>query len=151
MQSLFTDEGLQGIHKRISQLSPDSPARWGKMNVGQMLAHCQAPLNVGIGSHALGKYNFILRAIGRMVKKSLVKDETPYKKNQPTDKSFVVADSRNFDAEKAKLIDSVNKFSTAGKQGSLGGNHPFFGKMTLEEWDRLQWKHLDHHLRQFGA
>ena len=29
--------------------------------------------------------------------------------------------------------------------------HPFFGRMTGEEWDRLLWKHLDHHLRQFGV
>ena len=151
MQSLFTDEGLQGIHKRIGQLSPDSQAQWGKMNVGQMLAHCQAPLNVGIGTHALGTYNFFMRLIGRMVKNQLVKDEKPYKKSQPTDKSFVVSDSRDFEAEKAKLIDSVNGFSSAGKQGRLGGKHPFFGNMTLEEWDRLQWKHLDHHLRQFGG
>ena len=151
MQSLFTEEGVLGIKARISQLGPDSPAQWGKMNVSQMLAHCQAPLNVGLGIHPLGKYNFIIRAIGRMVKKSLVKDEKPYKKNQPTDKSFIIADNKDFEAEKAKLWEAVDKFSQAGKQGRLGGNHPFFGSMTLDEWDRLQWKHLDHHLRQFGG
>ncbi len=29
--------------------------------------------------------------------------------------------------------------------------HPFFGNLNSEEWDTLNWKHLDHHLRQFGV
>jgi hypothetical protein len=29
--------------------------------------------------------------------------------------------------------------------------HPMFGKMTADQWGRSMWKHLDHHLRQFGV
>ena len=151
MNSLFSDEGVRQLKYRITTLKPDSKGQWGKMDVAQMLAHCQAPLNVGIGGHELPKYNFFLRAIGRMVKNKLVKDDKPFKHSQPTDKSFVVGDKRDFEIEKTKLMEAVDKFSALGKSGKLKGAHPFFGKLSQAEWDKLQWKHLDHHLRQFGA
>ena len=151
MESIFNESGVTNIIARIDKLTPESKAQWGKMNVAQMLAHSQAPLNVGLGKHPLGKYNFIIRAIGRMVKNKLVKDETPFKKSQPTDKSFVVADAKEFKDEQAKLKDAVKQFSSVGKAGKLVGQHPFFGALSHDEWDKLQWKHLDHHLRQFGV
>lgn len=151
MNSLFSDEGVRQLKYRITTLKPDVKGQWGKMTVAQMLAHCQAPLNVGLGVHTLPKYNFFIRAIGNMVKKKLVKDDTPFKHGQPTDKSFVVGDDRDFETEKGKLMETIDKFSAMGKAGKLKDAHPFFGKLSQEEWDKLQWKHLDHHLRQFGA
>lgn len=151
MQSLFNDTGVAHFTDRIDRLSPGAPAQWGKMNVSQMLAHCQAPLNVGLGTHELPKYGFFMRFIGNMVKKSLLKNEQPYKKNQPTDKSFMVADVREFNSEKEKLKTAVQAFSAKGRSGSLAEKHPFFGTLSNAEWDVLQAKHLDHHLRQFGG
>lgn len=151
MSSLFTNEGTAQLRQRIDTLTPDSQRKWGTMNVSQMLAHCQAPLNVGIGTHPLGKYNFFIKMIGKMVKKSLMKDDKPFKQNQPTDKSFVVADVRGFEEEKQKLVSSIDTFASMGRNNQLQENHPFFGPLTPAEWDKLQWKHLDHHLRQFGA
>lgn len=151
MNSLFTNEGVAQIRQRIDTLTPASQRQWGKMDVSQMLAHCQAPLNVGNGLHALGKYNFLMRFVGRQVKKMLVKDDRPYKQNQPTDKSFVAAGPRQFEAEKKKLLEALNTFSAKGRNNQLSAAHPFFGALTHQEWDKMQWKHLDHHLRQFGA
>lgn len=151
MESIFTDNGVANIISRLNQLSPASQAQWGKMNVAQMLAHCQPPLKVGHGEHQLGQYNFIIRLLGRMVKRQMVKDEKPFKKNQPTDKSFVVSDTRDFEREKQQLKDAIQQFSAVGRAGKLRGEHPFFGKLSQKEWDMMQWKHLDHHLRQFGV
>jgi hypothetical protein len=151
LPSLFTSEGLAFYQRRIDQLTPATAALWGKMNVSQMLAHCQAPLNVAVGRHELPKYNFLLKLVGKMVRNQLIKDETPFKKNQPTDKSFVRADERDFSKEKELLKESLARFSAAGKSKQLPGEHPFFGKLNLEQWDRLQYKHIDHHLRQFGV
>ena len=151
MESIFTDAGIASIVQRIDRLSPTVPAQWGKMNVAQMLAHCQPVLKVGLNDHNLPKYNFMLRAIGRMVKKSLLKNELPYKRNQPTDKSFKIADARDFDTEKSKLKAALNDFSSAGRASQLIGDHPFFGTLSHSDWDKMQWKHLDHHLRQFGV
>ncbi len=151
MQSLFNDSGLAHFNDRIDRLRPDSAGLWGKMNVSQMLAHCQAPLNVGTGSHQLPKYNFLMRFVGNMVRKSLLKNDAPFKHNQPTDKSFIATGEHSFDTEKAKLKESIRSFSEKGRAGSLNEQHPFFGHLSQNDWDRLQTKHLDHHLRQFGV
>jgi hypothetical protein len=85
-----------------------------------------------------------------MAKKKLMAD-APFKKNLPTAKSFLVKDERNFQAEKNKLLQLVDRFITQGESALTKEPHPFFGKLTTNEWDILQWKHLDHHLRQFGV
>ena len=69
----------------------------------------------------------------------------------PTDNSFLVVDQRNFEKEKARLIELVTQFSTGGEAKCTTHPHPFFGKVTPHEWGAGMYKHLDHHLRQFGV
>ena len=57
----------------------------------------------------------------------------------------------DFEQAKSELIEKVLKFSTLGPKVIANHKHPFFGEMTNEEWDLLQWKHLNHHLNQFGV
>jgi hypothetical protein len=149
MNYLFDEQESSNIISRINQLSPQSKANWGKMNVAQMLAHCQAPLQVAMGETTL-KRNLFGLLFGKMAKKTVVGDK-PYKKGLPTAPSFVIKDERNFDAEKEKLIQLVAKFSSGGQACLIKDPHPFFGSMTAHEWDKSQWKHLDHHLQQFGV
>ncbi len=144
--NLFVAATKQDIINRINKLSPQSQAQWGKMNVAQMLAHCQMPLGVATGKHKL-KSNFLLSLLGPFFKSKLFNDE-PFKRNLPTDKSFIIANPQEFEKEKQHLIDMINSFS----QNSMSGEkHPFFGRLTNEEWSKGTWKHLDHHLNQFGV
>ena len=53
--------------------------------------------------------------------------------------------------EKKILLSYIDRFLAIGPEVIANKKHPFFGELTFEEWDKLQWKHLDHHLRQFGA
>jgi hypothetical protein len=149
MTYLFDKQRADEILARINKLTPDTPAKWGKMNVSQMLAHCQAPLAVAMGDHKLQR-NLLGLLFGRLAKKKLVGDK-PYARNLPTTPSFVVKDNRNFTEEKAKLLEMIRKFSTGGPDILIKTPHPFFGPLTVEEWDKCQWKHLDHHLQQFGV
>ena len=87
---------------------------------------------------------------GRIAKKKL-SGEKQWGKNMPTDKNFVVTEQRNFEDEKERLISLVQQFAQSGPAGISKETHPFFGKLTVDEWDKLMWNHLDHHLRQFGA
>ncbi len=149
MTSLFTTGDRNKILARIEKLQPDSPALWGKMNSRQMLKHCQTPLKVALGEMTL-KQTFIGLLFGKMAKKSLLK-AGPFAHNLPTAPEFKVRETHPvFEREKAELIALIQKFGEEGPQ-SQRGKHPFFGAMTEEEWDILQWKHLDHHLRQFGV
>lgn len=148
MPSLFNPTDTQDIINRIQKLSPDSKAQWGRMNVSQMLSHCTGPLNVATGALKL-KQNWLGKLFGPMVKRKMLGAE-PLGRNTPTAPEFVRRGAHEFEAEQQNLISLVQAFSKNGPAGLSKDPHPFFGKMAVEEWDVLNWKHLDHHLRQFG-
>ena len=146
VKNLFDTTVKQEIIDRINKLTPQSQRQWGKMDAAQMLAHCQMPLGVAVGKHKL-KRNFFLSLIGPLFKKQLYNDK-PFKRSLPTDKSFIMTDPKDFKKEKEGLLQMINSFSETTMSDEP---HPFFGKLTKEEWSKGTWKHLDHHLQQFGV
>ena len=146
VKNLFDPEVKKDIINRINKLTPETQRQWGKMDVAQMLAHCQMPMGVAIGRHKL-KRNFLLSLLGPFFKKQLY-DEKPFKRSLPTDKSFIKSDPRDFAIEKEKLLSMINDFT---EENMIDEKHPFFGKLTKEQWSKGTWKHLDHHLAQFGV
>lgn len=148
MPSLFDPEESTAILDRIKKLNPASRRQWGVMLVDQMLAHTQQPLRVALGELKL-KRGLLGRVMGPYFKRRILTKGFP--QNSPTAKAFRVSDHRQFEEERKKLTALVQRFTALGPAGVSQEPHPFFGPMTAEEWDRLQWLHLDHHLRQFGA
>lgn len=149
MNTLFNPSDVSEILERIEKLTPDSERQWGKMNVSQMLAHCNKSVETAMGQNFM-KRLFIGRIIGTLFKSKVVGDK-PFGKNSPTDKSYIFPDNCNFEEEKSKVTVSIKKFSEGGPSQCTTYPHPFFGRFTPEEWAVFQWKHLDHHLRQFGV
>ena len=149
MKSLFDAAENASALERIQSLSKDSKPEWGKMGPAQMQAHCCVGFEVATGKTQL-KPMFMGRLIGRFVKKSALNPK-PFKHGLPTAPDFIVKDERDFDQEHARLTELVREFAAKGPAGLTSEPHPFFGKMSQEDWDLLMWKHLDHHLRQFGA
>ena len=149
MKSIFNPQDNQDIINRINNLSPESKALWGKMTVDQMLSHCQAPIDVAFGTLPL-KANFVMQMLGKMLKSKILKSPE-FKKNSPTAPSFVRTKNYNFQKTREELIEKVKKFASEEHSSIKNKTHPFFGKMTYEEWDRLHYMHLDHHLRQFNC
>ena len=123
---------------------------WGKMNVSQMLAHCQVPLRAAYGE-VKTKRGLIGILFGGMAKKKYITKDLPFEHNLPTDGTFIMTTPKEFSEEKSKLIPLIQRFTEQGASGITTEPHPFFGKLSADDWDRLQAKHLDHHLRQFGA
>lgn len=149
MQNLFDKPVYTETVERIKKLSPDATAQWGKMNVSQMLAHCKEAFKVPLTEKKIPRA-FLGLLMGWMIKSKLYNDE-PWKKNLPTAPNFIIKDERNFETEKNALQELVNKFHSAGPTGISKYPHPFFGKFTPEQWGMSMYKHLDHHLRQFGV
>lgn len=149
MNSLFDAAGAAAIVRRIQGLRPGQKAQWGKMDVAQMLAHSQVGLKVALGD-LRPKRAMIGILFGRLAKRQLASPK-PIGKNLPTGPEFRIRDARDFAREQAGLVALVQRFQQGGPAALAQGPHPFFGVLTTSEWDTLQWKHLDHHLRQFGA
>lgn len=147
--SLFDKAENQAVLARIRKLRNDTQPLWGTMDVAKMCAHCQVALRVAMGETRL-KRGLIGVLFGRLALKSLMKP-APFKKNMPTAPEFRIASARAFETERDELVRLVEAFAAKGPGGLIPGPHPFFGEMTTEQWDTLQWKHLDHHLNQFGV
>jgi len=149
MPTLIEAADRARVLKRLSSLQPSSARRWGKMNPGQMLAHCAVALEVACGDMVM-KQRLLGRLLSPFVKGSVL-GEKEMRHNAPTDPTFRIVDDRNFDAERARLSFLVEKFHRRGEMAADGTVHSFFGRLTGDEWGRLMYKHLDHHLRQFNA
>ena len=149
MKNLFDAIAFNEITERMNRLSPNSTAQWGKMKVAQMLAHCKEAFKVPLSERKIPRM-FMGRLMGWMMKTKLYND-SPWKKNLPTAPDFKIKDERDFNREKLELMNLVNKFHSAGPSGISKYPHPFFGKFTPEQWGMSMYKHLDHHLRQFGV
>jgi hypothetical protein len=150
MINLFDNATLQEVKGRISQLSPDSSARWGKMNVSQMLAHCSVGMETATGQQKPPRV-LIGRILGPIIKPLALRNDDPMKKNSPTAPIFIIEGEREFHAEQAKLIDLVERFGAAGAPCCTDHPHAFFGRLKPDQWAILMYKHVDHHLRQFGV
>lgn len=149
MKNLFHPGVREEIIERIKSLQPDSTPLWGKMNTAQMQAHCIRPLALVMGEAEAKPAGFIMRLLGKMIKRTLL-SEKPYKHNLRTDPTFLTSASEfDFTETQQQLLEAVERF--VSKQDVLADFvHPLFGKLTKDEWGRSQYKHLDHHLQQFG-
>jgi hypothetical protein len=150
MKSLFDAVIATEIKKRIARLEPTSQRQWGKMNAAQAMAHCATAMEWAVGDSFVPRM-FVGRILGPLAKSKVLKDEVPMGRNAPTAKSLVVADERDLEKERQRLCALVERFSEGGPQACTEHAHTFFGPLTPEEWARLMYKHLDHHLRQFGV
>lgn len=147
VKNLLQPEVKEEIIIRINSLTQQSKRQWGKMDVAQMLAHVQVPVGVALGKNTV-KGNPVMRLILPLFKKKLY-DESEWKQGLPTDKTFVMTGTvKDFEKEKVKLLEMINQFT---ETNLVNEKHPVFGKLTKEQWAKATWKHLDHHLRQFGA
>lgn len=150
MKNLFDAERAAEIKGRLAHLRPDSERRWGTMSATQMVAHCVIGSQMATGEHNPPRV-FIGRVLGRLIKPLALRDDAPMKKNSPTVPSLVVKGDPDFEQERARLQEIIDRFATSGPRGCTTHPHPFFGLLTPDEWAVLMYKHLDHHLRQFGA
>ena len=148
MKTIFDKETRLDIINRIDRLNQNSVAQWGKMNVYQMLKHCNLAEELYLGN--MGHKRFFLGYIlGAWVLKGLLKDEAPMRRNAPTSEKFMVAElSGDIEAEKKQWIANLEKYADFNKPYFT---HWFFGKMTREQIGQLVYKHADHHLRQFNS
>lgn len=149
MKNLFQPEAVEDLISRIDKLQPASTRQWGKMDVAQMMAHCSATLDMASGQLNLPRV-FIGRVLGPFVK-PIFTNEKPFSRNSPTDKKLKFSDPRDFAPEQEQLKLKLRQFHQGGEAHCTKQPHPFFGALTPQEWSRGMYKHLDHHLRQFGV
>jgi hypothetical protein len=147
MKSIFVKTDNDEIIGRINKLTPESKALWGKMTVDQMFKHTNEAVKVAFDEKEL-KINFLMKFLGKMMKNKVFNSE--FRKNSPTAPEFIFKETYDFETSKNDLIKNFSRFGV-GEQSILLTEHSFWGKMNHDDWNKLMWNHMDHHLRQFGV
>lgn len=150
MKNVFNPEHVEELVNRIEMLSPSTKPLWGKMSVNQMLAHCNVSYEfVYDAKHK--KPGAIKKWLLKTFVKQAVVGEKPYKKSTPTAPEFLIKDERDFSHEKQRLISYLKRTLELGESYFNGRESHSFGPLTVREWNIMFYKHLDHHLTQFGV
>ena len=150
MKNIFLNTEVEEVIARIEKLTPQTSALWGKMNVAQMLAHCNVTYEL-IYENKHPKPGVFKTFILKAFVKGIVVNEKPYKKGSPTAPEFVIVNQKDFEVEKARLISFLKQTLANGEVYFEGKESHSFGKLTGKEWNNMFYKHLDHHLAQFGV
>jgi hypothetical protein len=149
MKTIFDKATRDELITRINLLNENNNTQWGKMSIYQMLKHCTLYEEWILGKNSTKyKQAFIGRLYGKMALKKIIKDESPLKRNVPTLSNLKVKENNgNVTAEKKKWITLIEDYENFSNPDFI---HSFFGKMTKEQIGNMAYKHIDHHLRQFG-
>jgi Protein of unknown function (DUF1569) len=150
LPNIFTTEVTQSFIDRINKLSPETKALWGKMNVAQMLAHCSVTYEMIYETKHSAPKGF-MKLMLKLFVKGIVVNEKAYPKSSRTAPAFVISEPKIFETEKKRLIDYLTKTQQLGESYFDNKESLSFGKLTKTEWNNMFYKHLNHHLSQFGA
>lgn len=150
LPNIFSKETSDKLIERINQLQSTTQPQWGKMNAAQMLAHCCVTYEM-IYEDKHKKPNAIVKFLLKAMVKNGVVNEVPYKHNSRTAPAFLISDEKVFETEKKRLIDYIQKTQALGESYFKEKESHSFGKLNTQEWNNMFYKHLNHHLSQFGV
>ena len=148
MGSILNESDRTALMNRMHSLTASSTAQWGKMNVGEMLRHLRLSAQMATGELAVASVN--KRPFQMFPLKHLLLYALPFPKGAPTATELYPDGAESFDEERALLLNLLEQIAVGPKEGT-GPSHPLFGSMSRREWGVVTYKHVDHHLKQFGV
>jgi hypothetical protein len=147
MKSIFNPQCHLELHNRVQQLKTSNTPRWGKMTPLQMVAHLCDSLRMASGELEVAPKKVPLRYSPL---KQIVLYWLPMPKGLPTAPELVARKPGDWSLEIAELRDQLNGLVQRGAE-ALAPAHPAFGRLSAKQWGVLIYRHMDHHLRQFGV
>jgi hypothetical protein len=146
MQTLLNASDRSGIVERLRRVTPTTPARFGKLTAGTMVCHLADQLRVGLGMIPTVPSRSLA---GRTIVKWIVLHTAfqPPPGKVETAPEMLTTRPTTFAADVAEVERLIEELGTT----PASAVHPYFGPLDHAGWTRLAWKHLDHHLRQFGC
>ena len=151
MNTLSNEQCKAEILRRLKNVRPDSPRRWGRMTAPQMICHCSDAYRMAAGkTRASDATSVVQRTVVKWIALYL---PLPWPRgimtrpeiDQQAGGGTCPGDFATDVAELAGLVESF------GTQPIDWPPHPIFGQLSKTQWLRWGYLHIDHHLRQFGA
>jgi hypothetical protein len=117
------------------------------MSVDQMLHHVNFVLAESLGEHT-AKPN--IRGLPEALVRWLILN-VPWGKGAPTRPDMLIPQGQRYDFayEKARCLSMIDRFLAKPMDAPWPRAANF--SMTGRHWSQLQYKHLNHHLTQFGV
>jgi len=147
-KTVFSEAGREALLIRVAAIQTGTKPRWGKMNAVRMLRHITAQLEIALGELTCAPIpgpfaNPVVRWIA-------IDSPLPWPKGAPTAPELINLPTAGVEEEQTRFRNKLAKVAARGPNGGFSP-HPAFGKLSTAQWGRLMWRHVDHHLRQFGV
>jgi len=149
MKTLFDKDAHGELCDRLRKLTPGAERQWGKMSPSQMMEHTARAMEMAT-TDVVMKQAMMGKLLGWMFREEFL-GEKPFRKNAPTGPDFKIQGEPDFEATRSRLKGVMDKLHSLGEAGTDGKVHRFFGRLSGKQWGETQYKHVDHHLRQFGV
>ena len=147
MKTMWNEQDRRVISERVATVGADAPAKWGRMNAPQMMAHLTDCLRMALGDLAVEPKRLPIRYPPL---KQLIVYAMPFPKGAPTAPELISRVPASWSEEVNDLTGLVDRFGREPRTRAWP-DHPAFGTMTAKSWGVLVYRHMDHHLRQFGV
>lgn len=146
MNTIWDSGCRQQLLARFEKLTPEARPAWGQMTAAQMLAHLADPIKTAMGAKTAAVKP---GAFSNPIVRTLIIYCLPWPKGAPTAPEFIHSHDEHFGDNLTALRITLEEFVASG-EGTRKEPHPSFGRLSGKAWGRLVYRHLDHHLRQFG-
>lgn len=148
-KNLLDTACIETLVSRAQRIQPDDQPLWGTMTAAEMMLHCNRVNEQLLNNPSLKKGTKLKQLLGRW----LVLYALPnYPKNARTPKRNDTKgqiDAAAFYNEQKRFVAMLRRFPQHDKPIELP--HPYFGDLNTKQWGLAGYKHVDHHLRQFGV
>jgi hypothetical protein len=147
MPTLMDAAARKGLVERLGRVRPESKAQWGNFDAARMVCHLGDALDSAVGKLEVTPTGgpWMLR---HFPMKHLALYVIPMPKGAKAAPELLARAPGDFEADRQRVVEGMERL--AAVPGGPGPEHFLFGPMTVDQWNALNWKHIDHHLRQFG-
>ena len=144
----FDQENFTRLMTRLANINADSKAKWGVMEVSQMLHHLNLAIGSGLSNYTLpDESTWMSRGFNQFMLLNVIKKFPP---GTQTVAALKVTETYDFETEKDILLEILKKAFMA-RTDQDWGRHPYFGKMSKKQWGKLIMIHCNHHFQQFSS
>lgn len=150
MATIRNETDRTNLIGRVEKLTGEEKALWGRMTINQMMSHLVQSGDLPFVATLPDKSNFMIRTFLKPLVLYVLPMPKEVKTSPEMDQQEQGREPQDFEEDKRLATDSINRLAAISADHDCL-HHPFFGKMSAKEWAVIGYKHIDHHLRQFGV
>ena len=147
MKSIWQDEDRRAINERVGKLAWDRRAEWGKFTAPKMICHLAESLKMAMGDLKVAPRRVPIRYPPL---KQFIVYLAPFPKGVPTAPELLARTPSEWTNDVAD-VQALLARAGSSRTTDTWPEHPAFGKLSRRAWGVLIYRHMDHHLKQFGA